>query len=501
VNPLPAREVAATITATGVLTVWGLEPDPVVIDEGAPAAARNALINLLHQRAVALDAPLFAAVRTPAGPWYMAVEASGRCIPHDPDGFSAPPPELDPATTLAGIERVLSAAAASPQAALALASDPDPAIRGRALAELATWPDDHAAVAEAQLPASRLAVLAGCGLAWVRAGVAANPATDPQTLADLVEDPDPTVRLSLASRFDLEPGVSVQLAADPDDRVRAELSRNPAAGFLAAPAEADSPGPADVEQPSAAAPGGDGQPDDPMEDQVPPDAASPAADAAPAAPAPGPATPRRSRRGRALVAAVSAVAVLGVCGYAAATSSPTPAAAPAAASAQPSAVAWNAVSLPAGPDGPQDPTADVATGFAHTELGAALAAAHLSVRIDAFAGPGSFEPTITRQTVGGNPAALLAATRARYRTAAAAAGVADGAAIPTGPVRIDGWRIDGAWDPDGTTTVHLRVSAGGPATDYAIAVVWASGDYALVDPTAPGTFTTGPADPSSYRSF
>ena len=31
-NLIPSREVTATITANGVLTVWGLEPVPVVVD-------------------------------------------------------------------------------------------------------------------------------------------------------------------------------------------------------------------------------------------------------------------------------------------------------------------------------------------------------------------------------------------------------------------------------------------------------------------------------------
>jgi hypothetical protein len=163
---------------------------------------------------------------------------------------------------------------------------------------------------------------------------------------------------------------------------------------------------------------------------------------------------------------------------------------------------WNGMVLPAGPEGPTDPGGDVASGFARTELGAAMAAAHLSVRIDPYAGPASFTPTITGQTYGGDPAVLLAATQARYDTAAARAGVTDGGPIPTSTGQIVGWRIDG-WGPDAPATVHLRVTGpDGVDTDYGIAVVWVHGDYALVDPTRADTFTTTPAaDPSSYRSF
>ena len=502
-SPGLANELTATITPTGVLTVWGLAAGPVVVDEGAPAAARNALINLLQQHAVATGGPVYAAARTPAGPWYMAVDPDGRCIPHDPAAFTAPLPELDPAASLAGAEAVIAAAQASPpQAMLALASDPDPAIRDRALAELSTWADDQDAVADAQLPAARLEVLSRCELAWVRAGVAANPCTDPAALADLVADPDPTVRMALAARFDLDPAVTVQLAADPDQRVRAELSRNPAATFLAAapssvaaasseavsPARPVPPLPDGEAAASPDVPEAAGGGDDLWDDDGPPAEA---------------ARPRIPRRALVAGGAALAIAALITGGYATANSFLAPAPSPAATDAPaPAAARWNGMTLPAGPDGPDDPAGPVAAGFAHTELGAAMAAAHLSVRIDPYAGPASFGPTITRQTIGGDAAALLAATSARYEEVAARSEVADGGPIPTATGQIVGWRTDG-WAPDTQTTVHLLVIGdGGEGTDYAIAVAWADGDYALIDPTRPGTFTTGAAgDPTSYRSF
>ena len=134
---------------------------------------------------------------------------------------------------LAGAAAVFAAAAASPPAAmLALATDPDPTIRDRALAELATWPDDPTPVADAELPADRLERLAGCHLAWVRVGVAANPGTGHTALVDLVSDDDPMVAAALAARFDLAPDLLVLLARNPDPTVQAELARNPAATFL-----------------------------------------------------------------------------------------------------------------------------------------------------------------------------------------------------------------------------------------------------------------------------
>jgi hypothetical protein len=500
----PGLVVTATITGTGVLTVWGLDPSPRVLDEGAPPAARNALVNLLHDHAVSTAQAICAATRTPAGPWYYAVTHTGATCSVDPDLYTdVALPELDPQEVLAGTAAVFAAAAGSPPAAiLALASDPDPAIRAEALAELATWADDPTPVADAELPAERLARLAGCGLSWVRVGVAANPGTSHSTQVDLVAGGDPAVLAALAARFDLAPELIVMLASVPDATVRAELRRNPAAGFLieASPsrvAVAATPtpeGPPDLAAASAA----------PAEDPSAPSARVPASAALtvldPAATT-GPAPGSRPGRGRAVAVAAAGVLLLGGFGAAAVS---TLADDPAAASATtPSQVAlWNGMALPAGPHGPTDPAGDIATGFGHSELGAAMAAAHLSVRIDPYAGPASFTPTITGQTYGGDPAALLDATRARYDQIAAAAGITDGGPIPTSTGQITGWSTED-WTPAAPSTVHLRVvGVDGIATDYGITVVWADGDYRLLDPTRADTFTTRPADdPSSYRSF
>ena len=128
-----------------------------------------------------------------------------------------------------------AAAASPPEAMLALASDPDPAIRAQALAELANWPDDPTPVADADLPAERLERLASCHLVWVRVGVAANPGTGPDTLARLTADPDPHVLAALARIIDLPAALLIQLARTPDPNVQAELRRNPSAEFLYSP--------------------------------------------------------------------------------------------------------------------------------------------------------------------------------------------------------------------------------------------------------------------------
>lgn len=164
---------------------------------------------------------------------------------------------------------------------------------------------------------------------------------------------------------------------------------------------------------------------------------------------------------------------------------------------------WNGMALPISEqDGPRDGSADVAHGFSRSEFGAALAAAHLSVRIDPYAGPDSFRPTILKQTHGGDPRGLAKATQQRYELVAEASGVEFGRPIPADTGRIDGWRIE-HFDPERTSTVHLLVSApDGQALDFAIQVIWVSGDFQLVDPRAAGNFLrTDNPDPAQYTAF
>lgn len=502
--------VTATISGTGQLTVYGLTPTPQVHDEVAPGPARNLLVNLLHDAAAARGQVVAAAARTPAGPWYFGVNADGSTAPVDPEAFAGVElPDLPGEVVLAGAAAVFAAAAASPPAAmLALASDPDPAIRAEALAELRSWPDDPTPVADAELPPDRLDRLSRCPLPWVAVGVAANPATRHATLGQLIATGDPAVQAAVAARFDLDAEYIVLLAAVDHPQVRAALARNPSAAFLPhAPAPAPTePAPAPTE-PAPVAPAlavaGPGttalapapipaHTDDPR--PVPAVAGGGAAGALdPEQPIPVPA--RRS--GRIVAAGLAGVVLLGG-GYAITrVLAEDPAAASAEAQPAGPVAMWNGMALPAGPDGPADPGGDTARGFAHTQLGAAMAAAHLSVRIDPYAGPASFEPTITTQTHGGDPAALLAATQARYTAAGG-----DGGPIPTSTGQITGWRAED-WTPETPTPVHLRVtSPDGTATDYGITVVWADGDYHLLDPTRDDTFTTAPAQPAeNYRSF
>lgn len=143
-------------------------------------------------------------------------------------------------------------------------------------------------------------------------------------------------------------------------------------------------------------------------------------------------------------------------------------------------------------NGPTDPT--TGTGFAATPLGAALAAAHLSARVDPAAGPASYTAVLDTHTAGDRDR-LATAVATQYADAAAAQGITDGSPLPGTPAGLDGWRVDG--DPDsGQVTAHL--SAGG--SDYAIPLVWQDGDWRLDIPSQGQIFAVGPAT-GTYQTF
>lgn len=483
----PLREIAATINPAGTLRVWGLAPNPTAEHHLAIDDAYNELVNLLAR--LACGPPpgyVLAAVRTPEGPWHIAVGPDARTIPWDAADFTLELPELTeddvqgPADDSADVAPPTMPESLDELLPLLLASDD--LLRAAAHAELATWGDDPTPVADAALDAALLDSLAGSQVGWVRTGVAANPGTESATLARLAEDDDPVVRQAVAARFDLDPEVSEILASDAEPVVRAELGRNPAAAFLSQPTRA-AVAVADPEDvPST---GDDAAGDLARGDQ----------NIRVASPVPS----SRSSRAWRIGAATVTVLLTGAAVYALVSHGRDD---PGTTTSVAATALWNGMNLPVGPDGPEDPTGPVADGFARTETGAALAAAHLSVRIDPYAGPASFVPTITEQTLGGDSSVLLDATQDRYDTAAARTEVADGDPIPTTTGQITGWRSEG-WSPDAPTTVHLLVSIpDGSLVDYAIDVVWVDGDYALIDPTRADQFETTPEpDPSTYRSF
>jgi hypothetical protein len=133
--------------------------------------------------------------------------------------------------------------------------------------------------------------------------------------------------------------------------------------------------------------------------------------------------------------------------------------------------------------GPRNASAGAARGFEFSELGAVLAAAHVSLRLSPQVGPLVFEQTLRDQVVGDHTAALARNLAEEYDQARARLGVAYGApagqlyAVARGyRVILSGLDADvrlliegpGTWQP---TLIELRVQTR-----------WLGGDWRVVAP-------------------
>ena len=146
--------------------------------------------------------------------------------------------------------------------------------------------------------------------------------------------------------------------------------------------------------------------------------------------------------------------------------------------------------------GPRDIQGGLASGFAETPLGAALAAVHINVRLDPSAGPSIFTPTAQRQ-VSGDTASLLASLNASYR----AMGGTQGPVTSTSPTaQALGYDVVN-YSVTQPVTVHLETQIpGAPARyDLTTMVVWSGSDWKLLLPL-PSTVATA-SDPTTYTDF
>jgi hypothetical protein len=162
--------------------------------------------------------------------------------------------------------------------------------------------------------------------------------------------------------------------------------------------------------------------------------------------------------------------------------------------AQPAPVSmrdWRGIGLPVSAEaGPAVWDGDRVAGFAQSELGAAIAAAHLSVRVDPAVGQDVWGPVLAEQVVGDRDR-LEAALKAQ---------TADATADPGQPGTLSGWRVEG--DPTaGPVVAHLAVEgADGATADYAIPLAWADGDWALNIPASGAFFPVGDTS-GAYAPF
>jgi hypothetical protein len=137
--------------------------------------------------------------------------------------------------------------------------------------------------------------------------------------------------------------------------------------------------------------------------------------------------------------------------------------------------------------GPWALTGERATGFHPDELGAVLAAVHISSRTGAEVGPAVYRRTIEEQVTGPGAPALLARTEADYERKRAERGVADGQPLGRAYGELLGYRVESI-TPGQQAVVHVLTAGpslpGRPSTfSSRLTLVWSDGDWRLVAPS------------------
>lgn len=153
--------------------------------------------------------------------------------------------------------------------------------------------------------------------------------------------------------------------------------------------------------------------------------------------------------------------------------------------------------------GPYDTSAGVAAGFAHTPLGALLAAVNIGVRANAQWGPRIFTMVIRGQVTGPDAAALLTGCQAAYDQAAQSDGVTGGQPLGTVDVTEQAFR----WITYTPAAAILDLVSAGPGSNGAtvrasvqMEVVWDGGDWKVVAPPG-GDWGNSAAELSSLAGY
>ena len=153
--------------------------------------------------------------------------------------------------------------------------------------------------------------------------------------------------------------------------------------------------------------------------------------------------------------------------------------------------------------GPYATRGGVATGFAHTPLGALLAAVNIGVRANAQWGPQIFTAVIRGQVTGPDAAALLAGCRAAYDQAAQSEGVTGGQPLGTAVVTEQAFR----WITYTPAAAILDLVSAGPGANggtvrasVQMEVVWDGGEWKVVAPPG-GDWGNSAAELSSLTGY
>jgi hypothetical protein len=135
--------------------------------------------------------------------------------------------------------------------------------------------------------------------------------------------------------------------------------------------------------------------------------------------------------------------------------------------------------------GPYDTSGGMAAGFAHSPLGALLAAVNIGVRANAQWGPRIFTAVIRGQVTGPDAAALLAGCQAAYDQAAQSGQVSGGQPLGTVDVTEQAFR----WVAYTPAAAILDLVSAGPGSNGAtvrasvqMEAVWDGGDWKVVAP-------------------
>jgi len=128
----------------------------------------------------------------------------------------------------------------------------------------------------------------------------------------------------------------------------------------------------------------------------------------------------------------------------------------------------------------------LASGFAHSELGAVMAAIHISDRAAGAHGPAVFAPTIRNQVVGDDAQAMLARAQAGYEENRTRLGLPEGRPIPSssGGNHLLAYKIERYSSESAVVTLISGVGVdaqkffGGTAE-----VRWVDSDWRLVAPS------------------
>jgi hypothetical protein len=156
--------------------------------------------------------------------------------------------------------------------------------------------------------------------------------------------------------------------------------------------------------------------------------------------------------------------------------------------------------------GPHYTNSGMAAGFAHSPLGALLAAVNIGVRANAQWGPRIFTAVIRRQVTGPDAAALLANCEAAYGQASQSRHVTGGQPLGTVDVTEEGFR----WVAYTPAAAILDLVSAGPGDQGStvrastqIEAVWDGGDWKLVAPPGGdwGNAATGLSSLSGYTVF